>query len=642
MRKLTARSTHRSLLAALFAGALVTTFSAPVAAAPSDKPTLAPLRPGGPQTAADRYIVVLSDAPSGAGRAARAARIAAAAATAERAGGKVLTRYEHVLNGYAAYLPPAALAAVRADPSVAYVERDSLVRGGLTSTGVATARPAGVAAATGGAGAGDVGVLTDQTNPPSWGLDRIDQRSLPLDSTYSYDSTGSGVTVYVVDSGIRATHTDFGGRASGVYDAVGDGNGTNDCHGHGTHVAGTVAGATYGVAKGATIKAVRVLQCDNSGWTSDLIEGIDWITANAAPGSIANFSLQGYGTAPSDAVEDMIDAGIHAVFIANNYNTDACTNGPRSPRGITVGAVDITDTRASFSSWGPCVDVFAPGVNITSAGITSDTAVASGWNGTSMAAPHVAGWLARYLELHPTATIAQAKTDLIAATTKHAVNNPGPGSPNRLLYADPDDILTTADTQAPTAPGQPTASNVTATSVDLSWSASTDNVGVVSYDVYRNGTLAAQTTTNSVTISDLWPSTTYSFTVRARDADENISDPSPAAIVTTQATSLSCQVSYQVTSTWNPGFSVTVTITNTGTTNIDGWTLAWNFAAGEQLVSGYNATWSQNGTQVTATNLDWNKVLYPSTPATLGFQGTHSGSTPTPTSITLNGVPCTT
>ncbi|WP_255349014.1 S8 family peptidase [Micromonospora sp. ATCC 39149] len=258
-----------------------------------------------------------------------------------------------------------------------------------------------------------------------------------MNNSFGYTSTGANVTVYVVDSGIRASHVDFGSRASGVYDAVGDGNGTNDCHGHGTHVAGTVGGTKYGVAKAVTIKAVRVLQCNNSGWTTDLIEGMDWIAANHDPVSVANFSLQGYGTAPNAAAENLINSGVHAVFIANNFNTDACTNGPRSPQGVTVAATDITDTRASFSSYGTCVDIFAPGVNITSAGIASNTAVASGWSGTSMAAPHVTGWLARYRQQFPTATLAQAKSALIAAATTGVVINPGPGSPNRLLYAAP-------------------------------------------------------------------------------------------------------------------------------------------------------------------------------------------------------------
>ncbi|WP_428963499.1 S8 family peptidase [Micromonospora fluostatini] len=408
MRKLGGRTVRLGVLAGVLTGALVTAVAPPAVAAPG-RSTPAPLLTSGPQAAADRYIVVLSEKPSGDARSARTTR---AVTTAERAGGTILARYGHVLDGYAAQLSPAALAAVRADPAVAYVERDTRITGGLFEA-------------------------SPQLNPPSWGLDRIDQRYQPLDNSYSYSSTGSGVTVYVVDSGIRATHDDFGTRASGVYDAVGDGNGTNDCHGHGTHVAGTVGGEDFGVAKAATLKAVRVLQCDNSGWSTDLIEGMDWITANADPVSVANFSLQGYGTSASVATENMIDAGVHAVFIANNFNTDACTNGPRSSRGVTVAATDISDTRASFSSYGTCVDVFAPGVSINSAGIASDTAVAYGWSGTSMAAPHAAGWLARYLQGNPTATQATAKAALIAAATTGVVSSPGTSSPNRLLYAAP-------------------------------------------------------------------------------------------------------------------------------------------------------------------------------------------------------------
>jgi subtilisin family serine protease len=398
----------------MITGALVAAVGAPAAAATPGRDAPAPLRAGGPETAADRYIVVLSDAPAtAADRAARSARAERAADRAEQAGGTVLARYTHVLEGYAAQLSPAALAAVRADPAVAYVERDSRIRGA------------------------DVSTQATQANPPSWGLDRIDQRYLPLNNSFGYTSTGSGVTAYVFDSGIRASHVDFGTRASGVYDAVGDGNGTNDCHGHGTHVAGTIGGTTYGVAKSVTIKAVRVLQCDNSGWTTDLIEGIDWVAANHDAVSVANFSLQGYGTTPNTAAQNLITSGVQSVFIAGNYNTDACTNGPRTSSGITVAATDSTDNRASFSSYGTCVDIFAPGVNITSAGIASNTAVASGWSGTSMAAPHVTGWLARYRQQNPSATMAQAKSALIAAATTGVVVNPGTGSPNRLLYAAP-------------------------------------------------------------------------------------------------------------------------------------------------------------------------------------------------------------
>jgi subtilisin family serine protease len=273
-----------------------------------------------------------------------------------------------------------------------------------------------------------------QTNPPSWGLDRIDQRNLPLDRRYNYETTGTGTTVFVVDSGIRATHTTFGGRASGAANFVADGNGTNDCHGHGTHVAGTVAGSSYGVAKSVRVRAVRVLDCNNSGLNSDLIAGMDWIAANHGPRSIANFSLQGYGTATNTAAERLLTSGVYAVFIANNFDTDACTNAPRSPRGLVVAASDRTDARAAFSSYGTCVDVFAPGVDIVSASHLSDTGSAT-FSGTSMAAPHVSGWVARYLQTHPAATLAAVKNAVIANSTRNVLTNVGPGSPNRLLHS---------------------------------------------------------------------------------------------------------------------------------------------------------------------------------------------------------------
>ncbi|MFI9641823.1 S8 family peptidase [Micromonospora sp. NPDC051925] len=454
MRKLGSRAARLGVLAGVLAGVAVTATANPAAAAPGTpgpgRAAPAPLLAGGPEAAPDRYIVVLSDKPTSADRTARAARTTQSVAAAERAGGTVLNRYTQVLDGYAAVLPPAALAAVRSDPAVQYVERDTRIHGGLTSTtpsraGTATTRTGTATTRTGTASiradkavqAGGVSIQSVQSNPPSWGLDRIDQHNLPLNNSFGYTSTGSGVTAYVIDSGIRATHVDFGTRAAGVYDAVGDGNGTNDCHGHGTHVAGTIGGTTYGVAKSVTIRAVRVLQCDNSGWTTDLIEGVDWLAVNHASVSVANLSLQGYGTAANASVENLIDHGVYPVFIANNFNTDACTNGPRSSRGITVAATDVTDTRASFSSYGTCVDIFAPGVDITSAGIASNTAVASGWSGTSMAAPHVTGWLARYRQTNPTATLATAKSALIAAATTGVVINPGTGSPNRLLYAAP-------------------------------------------------------------------------------------------------------------------------------------------------------------------------------------------------------------
>ena len=386
----------------------VTTVAAdPVAAAPSTTP--APLLPAEGGEPNGSYLVVLKPGV-------RAGEDPAE--TARKAGGRSVHRYSRVMTGFSAALSAKALAKVRANPSVAYVRADATVQ---AIEDQPTARSSARAA---------------QPTPPSLGLDRIDQRTLPLDSDYEYDTTGTGVTVFVADSGIRATHTDFGGRAQGVYNAVNDGGGTGDCHGHGTHVAGTIGGRSYGVAKSATIRAVRVLDCDNRGTNADLIEGMDWIATHATANSVANFSLQGYGTEANAAAERLIDAGVLAVFIGGNFNSDACSNAPRSSRGITVGATTRTDARWASSNYGSCIDLFAPGHDITSAGIADDNAVAAGWQGTSMAAPHVTGWVARYLESNPGATLAEAKAALLSEATTGVLSGIGTGSPNRLLYAE--------------------------------------------------------------------------------------------------------------------------------------------------------------------------------------------------------------
>ncbi|MCA2219254.1 S8 family peptidase [Jidongwangia harbinensis] len=392
--------------AAVVAAALTATTLAagPVVAAPAV--TLAPLLPAEGGKPNGSYLVVLKPGSS-AGE--------DPVVTARNAGGHSVYRYRKVLTGFSAALSEQALTRVRANPNVAYVRADAVVQAIEDQPDARTVQP----------------------NPPSWGLDRIDQRALPLNNAFEYNTTGAGVTVFVADSGIRATHTDFGGRAQGVYNAVDDGRGAEDCHGHGTHVAGTIAGSSYGVAKSARIRAVRVLNCDNGGTNADLIEGMDWIAANAPANSVANFSLQGYGTEVNTAAERLIGTGVLAVFIGGNFNSDACSNAPRSTRGITVGATIRTDARWSSSNYGTCIDLFAPGHDITSAGIASDTAVAAGWQGTSMAAPHVTGWVARYLQTNPGATLAQAKAALLSAATTGALTNIGAGSPNRLLYAAP-------------------------------------------------------------------------------------------------------------------------------------------------------------------------------------------------------------
>lgn len=321
-------------------------------------------------------------------------------------GGEIHHTYSVAIKGFAATLSPQALDALKKNPSVAYIEADKIIR------------------------------LTGSQTGATWGLDRIDQRDLPLNSIYNYNQTGAGVNVYIIDTGIRKTHTEFGGRAYHGYTAISDGRGSDDCNGHGTHVAGTVGGATYGVAKGAKLYAVRVLDCNGSGTTSGVIAGVDWVTQNRVLPAVANMSLGGGASTTLDnAVTNSINAGVTYAIAAGNDNQNACNYSPaRVAAALTVGATTSTDARASYSNYGSCLDLFAPGSSITSAWYTSDTATNT-IDGTSMATPHVAGAAALYLETNPSASPSTVATAIINATTANKVTNPGTGSPNRLLYS---------------------------------------------------------------------------------------------------------------------------------------------------------------------------------------------------------------
>jgi aqualysin 1 len=322
-------------------------------------------------------------------------------------GGKVLYQYDAALLGFAAVLPDPALQSLARDPKVAYIEADQLMS-----------------------------IDSIQSPAPSWGLDRIDQDKLPLSNSYTYNFTGSGVTAYIIDTGIYISDSDFGGRATVGYDSVGDGRNGIDCNGHGTHVSGTVGGAKYGVAKDVDLVAVRVLNCSGSGTTSGVIAGINWVTSDHATTdlAVANMSLGGGASTSLDsAVKNSIADGITYAIAAGNNNKDACRYSPaRVPQALTVGATTSSDARASYSNYGSCLDLFAPGSSITSDWLNDNTNTISG---TSMATPHVTGVAALYLQAHPSSTPAQVGTAITTNATANKVTNPGRNSPNLLLYS---------------------------------------------------------------------------------------------------------------------------------------------------------------------------------------------------------------
>lgn len=323
-------------------------------------------------------------------------------------GGSLEHVFHRVLPGFHVTMFRSQAEALADDPEVAYVEQDCYVE-----------------------------LATEQSSPP-WGLDRIDQRALPLDDTYRFTSDGSGAHVYVIDSGLRASHEEFTGRVGNGYSAIGDDpTDTNDCNGHGTHVAGIAAGTTYGVAKAATIHPVRVFGCSGGATAVTIVKAIDWVASNRIRPAVANMSFGARARIgfEDQAVEAAIAAGVTMVAAAGNNNTQACAGSPAGvPAAITVAASDQQDRRASFSNFGSCVDIFAPGVGVLSAGHTSDTA-SRVLDGTSMAAPHATGVAARYLGVHPTASPALVANRMTAFATPSRIQNPGQGTPNRLLYA---------------------------------------------------------------------------------------------------------------------------------------------------------------------------------------------------------------
>lgn len=327
-----------------------------------------------------------------------------------RYGGSIRFTYSAALKGFAVLADARQAGRMAADPLVDYVAQDQRV---------------------------SLNVFV-QPNPPSWGLDRVDQRSLPLDAKYHYPNVASKVRAYIIDTGIRFTHQEFGGRAVLGIDTIGDGQNGNDCHGHGTHVAGTVGGRSVGLAKDVALIAVRVLNCAGSGTFAQVIAGVDWVTSQQCNGcrpSVANMSLGGSLFQPlNDAVTNSIAANVHYSIAGGNSGADACNFSPAStPRATTLGATDNTDTRPAFSNVGPCLDLFAPGVAIYSAWATADNAYNT-ISGTSMAAPHAAGTAALWRQRFPGDNADQVAAALVANATPGVVINPGLGSPNLLLF----------------------------------------------------------------------------------------------------------------------------------------------------------------------------------------------------------------
>jgi subtilisin family serine protease len=432
-----------------------------------------------------QYIVVLKDdAASLAHERRRASRVSTVAREmTSRHGARLVRSYEHALRGFVSRADERALARLLADPRVDYIEQD----------GIAS-------------------IDATQSNA-TWGLDRIDQRNLPLSGTYTYDGTGAGVHAYIVDTGVLLNHSQFTGRMGNGYDAVTSGGNASDCNGHGTHVAGTVGGTTYGVAKGVTIHPVRVLPCSGSGPNSALIAGMDWVAANHVKPAVINMSVSGdVAQSVDDATSRIIARGITMVVAAGNNGGDACQRSPaRVPAAITVGSTNKQDGRSIFnngsSNYGSCLDLFAPGSSITSAWHTGTT-TANTTSGTSMAAPHVAGAAALYLAGNPSATPAQVTAAILAATTPNKVTDARTGSPNRLLYSLVGGTTTYSISGSVTTSAGAALAGVTVSSGTLS--ATTNSSGAYTLSGVANGTYT------------LTPSLTgYTFTPASRSVTVN-------------------------------------------------------------------------------------------------------------------------
>ncbi|MBC3983887.1 S8 family serine peptidase [Streptomyces sp. AC536] len=406
---------------------------------------------GQPDAIKGQYIVALRGAPSVAAET-RAAVAARADELTDAHGGTVRTVYAAAFRGFSLQATEAQAARLAASPDVRYVQTNNIVR-----------------------------AVGTQPNPPSWGLDAVDGKQ---DKTYTYPNQGDGVTAYVVDTGTDLRHSNFEGRASSGYDFIDNDADASDCQGHGTHVAGTIGSKDYGVAKQAKLVAVRVLDCSGNGSTEQVVGGLEWVTKNAAKPAVANMSLGGPSDqALDDATQGTIDAGVPvAVAAGNDYGQDACGTSPaRLPAAITLGSTDQNGSRSGFSNVGRCLDLFAPGGNITS---TKNGGGSTGMSGTSMATPHAAGAAALYLSSNKNATPQQVRDALVNSADSGVVTNPGSGSPNKLLNVSK--LGTPAEPGAPTAEFAASCSE-SALSCEFDGSASRDADGSIAGYVWDFG-----------------------------------------------------------------------------------------------------------------------------------------------------------
>ncbi len=495
---------------------------APTAVSEPDAPSLAVAEPGVQALSANRsYIVQFVDDerdPAGLAR-----KIVASQ------GGALRFTYTAALKGFAADLPEQAVEALKRNPRIRLVEPD--VQMFLSSGGT-------------------------QSSPPSWGLDRIDQSSNTLDRSYTYANNGGGVHAYIFDTGIRSTHEQFAGRIGTGYTVIADGNGTEDCAGHGTHVAGTVGGSNHGVAKGVTLHPIRVFGCSGGASTSGIISALDWVVRNGARPAVANMSLGGsFSSSFNTAVENAVAAGIVVVVAAGNSTLDACTVSPASaPNAITVGSSASTGAVSSFSNHGACVDVFAPGTSIVSTYYTSNTATAQ-MSGTSMASPHVAGAAALYLAANPSATPAQVAAAISGNATTGALTSLPANTVNKLLFTGfiggattPTPPTEPPPTEPPPANVAPTAGfAVSCTGLGCSFTdQSSDSDGTIASRQWAFGDGSASTATNPT--RTYAAAGTYTVTLTVTDnsgakttASRSVTVTAPSNAAPVASLSISCK-----------------------------------------------------------------------------------------------------